>query len=244
MVPGLLGKKLGMTHVWDKQENARAATVLEVGPCVVLQLRTQERDGYVAIQLGFDDKTLRRKHGKGERRRAIERRGANRPEIGQARKAKTSPKRFVREVDADAEHGFQMGQQLTVELYADVTHVDVIGTSKGKGFQGTVKRHGFSRGPVSHGSMNVRQPGSIGASAAPSRVLPGRRMSGHMGAERHTEPNLRVLQADKQRNLLIVHGAVPGPVGGYVIVRPALRLAGSPRLTRRALSLPETRTQT
>jgi len=243
MVPGLLGKKMGMTHLWDSKEAARAATVLEVGPCVVLQVRTQERDGYAALQLGFEEKTLRRKHGKGERRRAVERRGASRAEIGQARKAKTTPKRFVREVRVEAGHDYQVGQALTVEVFSGVSHVDIIGTSKGKGFQGTVKRHNFSRGPVSHGSMNVRQPGSIGASASPSRVLPGRRMSGHMGAERHTEQNLRVLQADTQRNLLIVHGAVPGPVGGYVIVQPALRLTTNPKQAGRALSLPKPRTE-
>ncbi|MBM4037460.1 MAG: 50S ribosomal protein L3 [Planctomycetes bacterium] len=243
MGPGLLGKKLGMTQLWDSQESARAATVLEVGPCVVLQVRTPERDGYAALQLGFEEKRARRKHGKGERRKAVERRGATRAEIGQARKAKTTPKRFVREVRVEPSHDFKVGQELTVELFAGVSHVDVIGTSKGKGFQGTVKRHHFSRGPASHGSMNVRQPGSIGSSAAPSRVLPGKRMSGHMGAERHTEQNLRVLQADKQRNLLVVHGAVPGPVGGYVVVRPALRLATNPKQAKRALSLREAKAQ-
>lgn len=243
MVPGLLGKKMGMTQLWDSQEAARAATVLEVGPCVVLQVRTEERDGYAALQLGFEEKTARRKHGKGERRKAAERRGASRSEIGQARKAKTTPKRFVREVRVEPGHGFQVGQELSVELLAGVSHVDIIGTSKGKGFQGTVKRHNFTRGNVTHGSMNVRQPGSIGASASPSRVLPGKRMSGHMGAERHTEQNLLVLQADAQRNLLIVHGAVAGPVGGYVIVRPALRLATNPKQAKRALSLPKTKAE-
>jgi large subunit ribosomal protein L3 len=226
MVPGLLGRKLGMTQVWDTREAARAATILEVGPCVVLNVRTPERDGYAALQLGFDEKETRRKHGKGERRKAVERRGATRPEIGLARKAKTTPKRFIREVGLDRDQSFQVGQQLTVELLAGVSHVDVIGTSKGKGFQGTVKRHHFVRGPVSHGSMNVRQPGSIGSSAAPSRVIPGRRMAGHMGSERHTELDLRVVQADPQRNLLVVQGAVPGPAGGYVVVRPSIRLAG------------------
>jgi len=226
MVPGLLGRKLGMTQLWDEQESLRPATVLEVGPCVVLQVKTPERDGYSALQLGFDDKKVRHKHGKGERRRPVERRGANRPEIGHARAANTTPKRFVREVRVQPGHEYTVGQQLTVELFAGVSHVDVIGTTKGKGFQGTVKRHNFSRGPASHGSMNVRKPGSIGASASPSRVIPGRRMPGHMGCVRHTEANLRVLEADPQRNLLIVRGAVPGPVGGYVVVRPALRLGG------------------
>lgn len=237
MVPGLLGKKLGMTQVWDDRELARAATVLEVGPCVVLQVRTQEKDGYSALQLGFEAKPFRRKRGKGEPRKAVERRGATRAELGHARKAGTTPRRFIREVQVAPDHGFKPGEELNVGLFADITHVDIIGTSKGKGFQGTVKRHHFSRGPETHGSMNVRQPGSIGSSAAPSRVLPGRRMSGHMGAQRHTEQNLRVLEADAARNLLIVHGAVPGPVGGYVIVQPALRLASKLNQAHRTLKL-------
>ncbi|HPD16656.1 MAG TPA: 50S ribosomal protein L3 [Planctomycetota bacterium] len=244
MVPGLLGKKLGMTQLWDKDEVARAATVLELGPCVVLQVKTPERDGYSALQLGFDTKKTRRKHGKGERRKAIERRGANRAEIGHARAAGTTPRRFVREVPVEPGHPYQPGQELTVEMFADVTHVDIVGTSKGKGFQGTVKRHHFSRGPVTHGSMNVRQPGSIGSSAAPSRVIPGRRMAGHMGDRRQTEQNLRVLGTDPQRNLLLVCGAVPGAADGYVIVTPAQRLASKKSQAHRALSLMKTRTET
>lgn len=243
MVPGLLGKKLGMTQLWDGQECVRAATVLEVGPCVVLQVRTEEKDGYSALQLGFDPKPFRRKHGKGEPRKPIERRGATRAEIGHARKAGTTPRRFVREVRVPPGHGFKVGQELNVGLYAEVSHVDVTGITKGKGFQGTVKRHHFVRGPVSHGSMNVRQPGSIGSSAAPSRVLPGKRMAGHMGHERHTEQNIRVLMTDPERNLLVVHGAVPGPVGGYVIVRPAVRLETQPGQVKRRLSLLKSRSQ-
>jgi len=231
MVPGLLGKKLGMTQLWDEGEASRAATVLEVGPCVVLQVKTPEADGYSALQLGFEDARVRRKHGKGERRKPAERRGAMRSEIGHAKKAGTSPKRFIREVGVEPGHDFKPGQQLTVELLAGISHVDVIGTSKGKGFQGTVKRHHFVRGNVTHGSMNVRQPGSIGSSAAPSRVIPGRRMSGHMGHDRHTELNLRVLEADVARSLLLINGAVAGPTGGYVVVRPSIRLStkGEPK---------------
>ncbi len=226
MIGGLLGKKLGMTQLWGDDERLHPATVLEVGPCVVLQVKTEETDGYSALQLGFDDKKFRRKHGRGERRRTVERRGATRAEIGHARKASTSPKRFVREVSFDpSSDEVELGQELTVELFDDVAAVDVIGVTKGKGFQGTIKRHGFSRGPASHGSMNVRQPGSIGQSASPSRVLPGTRMSGHMGHVRHTEPNVPVVKIEARRNLLIVGGSVPGPNGGYVIVRPAKRLA-------------------
>ncbi len=225
MSPGLLGKKIGMTQVWDENEVLRPATVLEVGPCVALQVRTGERDGYSAVQLGFEDKPVRRKHGKGERRRVTERRGATRAEIGHARKAEATPKRFVREIRVEPDHGLEPGQEVTLELLEGLTHVDVVGTTKGKGFQGTIRRHGFSRGPASHGSMNVREPGSIGQSADPSRVLPGTRMSGHMGHVRHTEHNLRVLQMDPRRNVLVVGGAVPGPNGGYVQVLPAKRLA-------------------
>jgi len=225
MTPALLGMKLGMTQLWDEDEVLRPATLLRVGPCVVLQVRTPEQDGYSALQLGFDDKKFRRRHGKGERRRPVERRGATKPEIGHARKAGTNPKRFIREVRVEPDHGYEAGQELTVELFSEVSHVDVIGTTKGKGFQGTVKRHGFGRGPETHGSMNVRRPGSIGQASSPSRVFPGTRMAGRMGGVRHTEQNLRVLRVDPERNLLVVCGAVPGPVGGYVIVRPALRLA-------------------
>lgn len=225
MVGALLGKKIGMTQVWDEGEVLRPATVLQVGPCVVLQVKTVAKDGYSALQLGFEDKKTRRKHGKNERRRALERRGASRAEIGHARKADTAPKRFVREAPVEEGHGYEPGQELTVELFDGVGKVDVIGVTKGKGFQGTVRRHGFSRGPESHGSMNVRQPGSIGQSASPSRVMPGTRMSGHMGHARHTEHNLTVLRVDAGRNLLVVVGAVPGPAGGFVYVRPAKRLA-------------------
>jgi len=224
MVPGLLGKKLGMTQLWDDKEAVRPATLIELGPCVVLQVKTAEKDGYSALQLGFDDKPFRRKHGKGERRRTVERRGASRPELGHARAANATPKRFVREVRVAPGHDYTLGQQLTVEMFNGVTHVDIVGTTKGKGFQGTVKRHRFTRGAETHGSMNVRQPGSIGGSSWPSRVFPGTRMSGHMGDDRHTEQNVRVLEVDPDRNLLIVNGAVPGATGGYVVVVPGARM--------------------
>jgi len=227
MIAGLLGRKVGQTQIWDAKEAVRPATVLEIGPCVVLQVKTPESDGYGALQLGFDDKPYRRKHGKGEARKPNERRGATKPELGHARKANTTPKRFVREIRVDSPQEFKPGQALGVDLLSDVARVDVIGVSKGKGFQGTIKLHHFSRGPASHGSMNVRQPGSIGMSSAPSRVFPGKRMAAHMGANRHTELNLRVLRVDAARNLLIVGGAVPGPSGGYVMVRPSIRLKAS-----------------
>jgi large subunit ribosomal protein L3 len=223
MAPGLLGKKIGMTQVWDAAEVLRPATVLQVGPCTVLQVKTPAKDKYSAIQLGFDEARTRRKHGKGERRKAVERRGANRAEIGHAKKAGATPKRFVHEMRVEPDHSFQAGQELTVELFKDVAHVDIIGVTKGKGFQGTVKRHRFSRGPESHGSMNVRAPGSIGASSDPSRVWPGTRMAGHMGAVRQTESSLRVLRVDPARHLLLVNGAVPGANGSYVQVLPARR---------------------
>ena len=225
MVSLLLGKKLGMTQVWDDNERLRPATVIELGPCVVLQVKTQERDGYDAVQLGFEDAPVRRKHGKGEKRRAVERRGANRAQIGHAKKAGATPKRFVREARFDEGDTFEPGQEITVEAFEGVTHVDIIGVTKGKGFQGTIKRHGFSRGPMTHGSMNVRRPGSIGQSASPSRVIPGTRMGGHMGNVQHTEHNIEVVRVDPQRNLLIVGGAVPGSTGRHVVVRPAARMA-------------------
>jgi large subunit ribosomal protein L3 len=212
-----------MTQVWDAAEVLRPATVIQLGPCTVLQVKTPAKDAYSALQLGFDDKKTRRKHGKGERRKAVERRGASRAEIGHAKKAGATPKRFVREMRVEPEHPYQAGQELTVELFQDVAYVDIIGVTKGKGFQGTIKRHRFSRGPESHGSMNVRQPGSIGASSDPSRVWPGTRMAGHMGSVRQTEFTLRVLRVDAARNLLVVGGSVPGADGSYVTVLPARR---------------------
>ena len=205
MVGGLLGKKLGMTQVFSEDGGVTSVTVIEAGPCHVMQIKTAERDGYTALQLGLDDK---------------KRKNATKPESGHARAAKAEPKRFLCEIHTEENEDVQLGEVLTVALFENAASVDVTGTSKGKGFQGVMKRHGFHGNSASHGaSKDHRAPGSIGQSSDPSRVFKGVRMPGHMGNVRTTCRNLRVVRVDAERNLLLVKGAVPGPAGGYVIVR-------------------------
>ncbi len=204
---GLLGRKIGMTRIYDGDGVLRAATVLQVGPCVVLQRKTADRDGYDAYQVGFETKKEKR---------------ATRAERGHARKAglEAAP-RIVREFPAVDEH--EVGETVTVSIFDGVPYVDVTGITKGKGFQGVVKRHGFRGGPASHGSMSHRRPGSIGMCQTPGRVFKGRKMPGRTGGRRRTVQNLRVLEVHGDRNLLVVAGAVPGPNGGWVEVRKALK---------------------
>ena len=201
MTKGLLAKKLGMTQLFRPDGTVQAATVLEAGPCRVLGLRTQEKDGYAAARLAFGAQAEGR---------------AGKPRLGEFKKAGVEPARHVVEVrDYD---GLEVGQELKCEIFAEGELVDVTATSKGKGFQGLVKRHKFSRGPETHGSMNVRQPGAIGATDA-ARVFRGLKMAGHMGAERTTVQGLRVLSVDAERNLLLLGGGVPGGRGALVLVR-------------------------
>jgi large subunit ribosomal protein L3 len=190
----ILGRKKGMTQLFAEDGTVTGCTVVEAGPCVVMQLRTQERDGYSAVQLGFED---------------VRDKVAAKPQAGQAKKVGTAPKRFLREERLKGDPGCEVGDVVTVEA------------SRGRGFSGTIRRHGFARGPKTHGSMNYRRPGSIGCSAYPSRVFKGKRMSGHFGAARTTTKNLEILRIDTERNLLFVKGAVPGPKGGFVQVRTA-----------------------
>ncbi|QLE00554.1 50S ribosomal protein L3 [Galbibacter sp. BG1] len=202
---GLIGKKIGMTSIFDENGKNIPCTVIEAGPCVVTQVRTNEVDGYEALQLGFDDKA--EKH-------------ANKAELGHAKKAGVSPKRKVVEFqDFKSEH--KLGDTLTVEQFVEGEFIDVTGTSKGKGFQGVVKRHGFGGvGQSTHGQHNrLRAPGSIGAASYPSRVFKGMRMAGQMGAEKVTVQNLRVLKVVPEKNLLVVKGCVPGHKNAYVIVQ-------------------------
>jgi len=202
----ILGRKRGMTQLFADDGTATGCTVVEAGPCVVMQVRTQERDGYDAVQLGFDDVPDRR---------------VRKPQRAAAQKVGTAPKRFLREERLAQPASLAVGDTLTVDVFQVGDVVDVVGTTKGRGFAGTIKRHGFRRGPKTHGSMNYRRPGSIGCSAYPSRVFKGKRMSGHFGAERQTVKNLEVLRVDGERGLLFVKGAVPGPQGGFVQVRTA-----------------------
>lgn len=206
MIRGFLGRKLGMTQVFDEGGVVHPVTVVEAGPCVVTQVKTDERDGYAALQLGFGlDKRL------------------NQPERGH-RQASGFMSRYLREVRADNVADFSVGQVLNADVFAEGELVDVTGTSKGRGFQGSVKRHGFAGGPKTHGqSDRHRAPGSIGSSATPGRVFKGMRMAGHMGHERVTVQNLKVIRVDTERNLLLIEGSVPGPNNGLLTIRRATK---------------------
>jgi large subunit ribosomal protein L3 len=203
MGKAIIGKKLGMTQLFDQESGiVTAVTVIEAGPCPVVQVRTPDVDGYSALQLAFGE---------------IKERKLSKPEVGHLKHAGVAPHRHLVEF-RDAE-GFAVGETITVEAFEPGDPVKVSGRSKGKGFAGTIKRHNFASGPKSHGSHNVRKPGSIGASAWPARVRKGMRMAGHMGDARVTQRGLRVAEVDAERNLLLVSGAVPGSVGGIVEIR-------------------------
>ena len=202
-MPAILAKKLGMTQIFQEDGNLERVTVLEAGPCPVTAIRTFDTDGYEAVQLAFG--ATREKH-------------LSKPELGHLKKAGASPMKHVVEFRDEAGE-LQVGETVTVEAFEKGQTVKVAAVSKGKGFQGGIKRHGFARGPVSHGSHNVRAPGSIGASATPSRVLPGQRMPGQMGNKRVTQRGLEVVQVAADRHLLLVRGSVPGSRNGIVEVR-------------------------
>jgi large subunit ribosomal protein L3 len=199
----ILAKKLGMTQVFQDDGSVARVTVLEAGPCPVTAVRTAERDGYDAVQLAFGQ--TKEKH-------------LSKPELGHLKKADAAPMRHLVEFRGEAAD-LQLGQSVTVESFAAGDHVKIAGVSKGKGFQGTIKRHNFKSGPKSHGSHNVRAPGSIGASADPARVFKGIRGPGQMGNKRVTQPGLEIVAVDPQKNLMLVRGSVPGPRGGVVEVR-------------------------
>ncbi len=214
MVTGILGKKIGMTQLFGADGAVTPATVIKAGPCVVVQRKTVERDGYDAVQLGLVEERPAK---------------ANKPTAGHYKKANVPPTRIRREVDVSAgSDGPVEGEQVVVSVFADGDRVDVIGLSRGKGFQGVMKRHGFSGGRATHGSMFHRAPGSIGASSYPSRVIKGMKGPGRMGGDRVTVRNLRVLQVDAEQHLLIVNGAVPGAPGGLVMVRKAVAAKPEP----------------
>jgi large subunit ribosomal protein L3 len=202
-VKGIVGKKLGMTQVFDQETGVLTpVTVIEAGPCPVVAVRTAEADGYDAVQLAFDE---------------VAERKLTKPELGHLAKHGVGPHRRLVELRGASE--LAPGETVTVEAFEPGEKVKVTGVSIGKGFQGTIKRHRFHRGPVSHGSHNVRAPGSVGASATPSRVFKGQKMPGQMGAEKVTQLGLTVVDRDVEQNLLLVKGAVPGHKNGYVVVR-------------------------
>ena len=205
-MPGLIGKKIGMTSVFGADGKNLPCTVIEAGPCVVTQIRTVEKDGYAAVQLAYDE--ISEKH-------------ASKPLKGHFEKAGTTPRRKLVEFKADFAQDLKLGDKLTLaDVFADTTFVDVVGTSKGKGFQGVVKRHGFAGvGGTTHGQHNrLRHPSSLGACSWPSRVFPGMRMAGHMGDERVKVFNLQVIKLIPENNLIVVKGSVPGAKGSYVIL--------------------------
>lgn len=208
-VKGVLGEKLGMTQVWNAENRLVPVTVIKAGPCVVTQVRNYDKDGYDAVQIAFG---------------AIDPRKVKKPMIGHFEKAGVTPRRHLVELRTSDASTYELGDELTAETFETGQDVDVIGTTKGKGFAGVMKRHGFHGDSASHGShKNHRKPGSIGACATPGRVFKGHRMAGRMGVVRQTTQNLTIHAVDADRGLLLIKGAVPGPRGGIVLVRTAAK---------------------
>ncbi|MBO1515360.1 50S ribosomal protein L3 [Metabacillus bambusae] len=207
MTKGILGRKIGMTQVFAENGDLIPVTVIEATPNVVLQKKSAETDGYTAVQLGFEDKREKL---------------ANKPEKGHVTKANTAPKRFVKELREASLDAYEVGQEVKVDIFAAGETVDVTGISKGKGFQGSIKRHGQSRGPMSHGSRYHRRPGSMGP-VAPNRVFKNKLLPGRMGGERVTVQNLEIVKVDVERNLLLIKGNVPGPKKALITVKGAVK---------------------
>ena len=205
---GLLAKKIGMTQVFTEKGELLPVTVLEAGPCVVIALRAIQKDGYGAVQLGFLEARAKQ---------------LNKPDAGHFKKAGVAAQRHVREIRLRADASYQVGQALKADLFSAGELVDVTGTTKGKGFSGQHKRHHFGRGPVTHGSHNIKQPGSIGSSSTPSRVYKGMRMAGQLGNQQRTTKHLKVVRVDLDRNLLLINGDVPGHKNSVVLVRDSTR---------------------
>jgi large subunit ribosomal protein L3 len=205
MVEGLIGRKVGMSQGFDPEGNVYPMTIIQAGPCTVIQKKSKDRDGYSALQLGLvEARPVRR---------------TNKPLTGHFQKSGSPVLRMLREFSCTESTELREGDQVLVDIFAVGEKVDVTGTSKGKGFQGVIRRHGFTGGKDTHGSMFHRRPGSIGASSWPSRVMKGMRMAGHMGHDRVTVKRLTVVDLDRDNNLLVVKGSVPGPAGGYVLIR-------------------------
>lgn len=203
MSRGLLGKKLGMTVLFSSEGSLIPVTVVEVGPCVITQIKTEVTDGYNALQLGFGEKKKSR---------------VNKPLQGHLSKGGDACFEHLKEFSVEDPGQYSLGQMITVEMFQIGERVNVVGTSKGRGFSGVIKRHGFHRGPMSHGSRNVRPPGSIGCSATPSKVIKGKKMPGHYGNARNTIRNLEIVDVRPENNLVMLKGAVPGPKSGLVAI--------------------------
>ena len=208
MKKALLGKKLGMTQIFDKNGKVIPVTVIEAGPCVIAQVKSVETDGYNAIQLGFGD---------------VKESKLNKPEKGHFSKANIAPKKHLREFRLDSVEGITVGTELTVTEFAEGDRLDIQGTTKGKGFQGVIKRHGQSRGPMGHGSMYHRRPGSMGPTSTPGRVFKGKKLPGHMGRVTVTIQNLDVVKVDMDKNVILVKGSVPGAKGAILKIKSAVK---------------------
>ena len=208
MNKGLIGKKLGMTQIFDEQGKVIPVTVIEAGPCVVAQVKTVETDGYNAIQLGFGD---------------VKESKINKPEKGHFAKSKLTPKKHLREFRLDSVENINVGDELKADTFTAGDQLDIQGTSKGKGFQGVIKRHGQSRGPMGHGSMYHRRPGSMGPTSTPGRVFKGKKLPGHMGHVTVTIQNLDVVKVDMDKNVILVKGSVPGAKGAILKIKSAVK---------------------
>jgi large subunit ribosomal protein L3 len=213
MINGLIGRKVGMTHIFEDNGVVRPVTVIQAGPCVVVQRKTKDKDGYCGVQLGLVDAKAAKK--------------ANKPMRGHHQKADVPPTRMLREFRIDESSEVKAGDAVLVDIFDGVAQVDVIGTSKGKGFQGVIKRHGFRGGRATHGSMFHRAPGSIGMAAFPAKVLRGMRGPGRTGGARITAKNLKVVRIDTERNLLLVEGSIPGANGSTCVIRRSLSQSAS-----------------
>lgn len=208
MEKAIIGRKLGMTQIFTDEGKVVPVTVVEAGPCTVLQKKTVEKDGYTAIQVGFEE---------------IREKLVNKPRKGVFEKAGTTPKRLIREFKLENTDSYEVGKEIKADVFAAGDKIDVSGTSKGKGFQGTIKRWGMSRGPMSHGSKYHRAVGSSGAASDPARTFKNKKMPGHMGARKTTVLNLEVVEVLAEKNIILVKGAVPGPNKGYVVIRNTVK---------------------
>ena len=208
MNKALIGKKIGMTQIFDEKGRVIPVTAIEVGPCTVTQVKTADQDGYTAVQLGFQD---------------VKESKLTKPELGKFTKAKLQPKKYLREFRLDSVEGIKVGDELKADVFQAGDKVDIQGTSKGKGFQGVIKRHGQSRGPMGHGSMYHRRPGSMGPTSTPGRVFKGKKLPGHMGHVTVTIQNLDVVAVDMDKNVILVKGSVPGAKGAILKIKSAVK---------------------
>lgn len=208
MKKAIIGKKIGMTQIFDDKGKVIPVTVIEAGPCVIAQVKTVETDGYNAIQLGFGDIKISK---------------VNKPVKGHYEKASITPKKHLREFRLDSLEGLKVGDELKADIFATGDKVDIQGISKGKGFQGVIKRHGQSRGPMGHGSMYHRRPGSMGSTSTPGRVFKGKKLPGHMGVETITIQNLDIVRVDTDKNVILVKGSVPGVKGAILKIKTSVK---------------------